>query len=106
MKNLNGVAFSIVTGSAAYFLFYVVAAGRDLWSNKDILKVIFFVLFSFFYCFLIVQIDFGETKHISLWLDIFHTIKHLLIKVILIIPILLIGYYISGFKNLIKMIDN
>ena len=51
MKNLNGVAFSIVTGSAAYFLFYVVAAGRDLWSNKDILKVIFFVLFSFFLLF-------------------------------------------------------
>ena len=24
MKNLNGVAFSIVAGSAAYFLFYVV----------------------------------------------------------------------------------
>lgn len=101
--DITGVAISVTAGYFLYFVYMLIAVGKEMWSTKDVFKVLLFVILSFLYTGIVI---FASNNFILIDLtflnDIIQTLKIGGLTLLSISPLLLIGLKMSDYTNFLK----
>ena len=84
----------------------LIAVGRELWSTKEIIKILFTTLFASIWTSIIIiyanSLMIGDLKFFD---DLLRTLFIGLKSIICLSPIIGLGYYLSNFNKFIKKLD-
>ena len=105
-QSLASVAISVTLGYFFYFIYMLIAVGRELWSTKEIIKILFTTLFASIWTSIIIiyanSLMIGDLKFFD---DLLRTLFIGLKSIICLSPIIGLGYYLSNFNKFIKKLD-
>lgn len=105
-QDLSSIAISIVCGYMTYFIYILIFVGRELWSTKEIISTLMVVLLAALWTGIINIMGNTYTLEGQVFsADLLRTTIIGLITLVGIIPVILVGYKLSDYKQFIKMLD-
>ena len=105
-KTLISVVKSVIFSYLIYFVYMLFNVGKELWSLKEIFKILIIILLSFSWTSLIIIYSYSFTiSDLSFINDLFRTITIGFISLISLLPIIGIGLYLSNIKNFLRYLN-
>ena len=106
IQKLSSIAISVTLTYLLYFIYMLIMVGKELWSTKEIIKILLIILIGAIWTSLVVVI--GNSYSIdglNIYNDIARSIIICVISLIGISPVFIFGLFLSNYKQFMKKLD-